>query len=255
MKCISKLTPRHHGNTYDILDAMTRPAISGALSAKPFSPESLLKALELVHDYAAAFQQPNSQKHPISLRDHTYMVCMGFEDLGLQVPAPFQESTFRLMLALHDIGKPDAWQNGHKHWQHSITDQMIQVHSSELPVSGAQLSLIRSLVRGDYLGLFLRGRSSLDTTNAALIELSQQMRVTHRQALAAVTTFYQVDAISYSAYTVKRYFPHHLDSFSLKPKLEGVFAWSASGRPQVAPDRSRLVFSPRYEYLYSRLLP
>jgi len=225
--------------------------IAHALAAEPYDARATLGQICEIPEFGSEFSMPNSGKHGYPLLEHTFMVCRMFE---LAFPEwPFEQwlsrTSFRLLLCLHDAGKPGALRMENKGKQHDLTVDMIKRYAYCWPLPETHLHMVLGLLSDDALGLFIR--SKIDQEEAAtrirrMYWLSQRPRLD--KFFKILTVYYQADSGAYTryAYTLP-------DPFIPKPKLEAVFLWRDDGSPIYDPGRKRLLFADPVESRYHRL--
>ena len=129
-----------------------------------FSPEKLVTLLE--KQYPDTYEQGTDVWEGYTLKQHTLMVMKQFEKYfsDKTLPANVNKDNFRLILALHDIGKPEAIAKGGKHLQHEYTQQYVQKLFSELEIDKKHTDLALALTSKDPIGKYIANRTNaLDT--------------------------------------------------------------------------------------------
>ena len=134
--------------------------IAEALNAPDFEPKKLIEALKKVLSLGPLYSMSVGVWEGYTLEEHTLLVMSQFEKYfsATQLPGKGDKQIFRILLALHDIGKPQAVADGRKDEQHARTLEIINEIKEELPLSPEQLNVVMSLVDGDPIGLFIRTR-------------------------------------------------------------------------------------------------
>ncbi len=100
---------------------------------------------------------------PYTLEDHTLRVLRQFEKYFADKPLPhgISKPLFRLLLVLHDIGKPLTEGEESTIKQHEYTPQVIDALRPVLPFKQQDIDLIIGLIQGDCIGSYLSGKLSL----------------------------------------------------------------------------------------------
>ncbi|TLS41654.1 hypothetical protein FE633_35085 [Streptomyces montanus] len=228
-----------------------RQNLAQLFASTPYSPRAVLESLSEVPELGREFAMPNSGKHGYPLIEHTFMVCNMFERAFPEWPleAAFPKSAFRLLLCLHDMGKPAALRMNDKAKQHVLTVELVRKYQSVLPVSHEALATTLGLLSDDALGLFVRNKIPEEEAVERVGRMyARSEGVDADQFFGVLTAYYQVDSGSYTKYAFALSEP-----FVPKPKLEAVFRWNAEGEPVYDPSRCRLQFSEPTEFRYEHL--
>jgi hypothetical protein len=133
-----------------------KDGITTVFDKTPFSPEGLVDKLAENHYLAELYQGDVGVWEGYTLRQHTLMVMDRFE----QYCAPSWNSSvltkddFRLMLALHDLGKPQAVkETGGTSAQHEYTLRIVTPEMlKQLGVSDAKARVMVSIIDQNYIG-------------------------------------------------------------------------------------------------------
>ncbi len=226
-----------------------RAAVAAAATAPPphFHPEALLQALGRLPGWsgqsllAAEYRSAVGLWEGYTLARHTTMVLgqyrRYFEARGVsaEMPLPF----LRLLLALHDCGKPAAIRAGDRGSHGRLTVQLAWKVWPHLPLGRAQFLVFGALVGGDPLGRLLRAEDESRELDRVVAEVSASAR-TARMAplpfLDLLLLYFQCDTASYTA-----------DAGGL-PSLDGLFATAGDGSGLLFDlDARRLRFNERNE--------
>jgi hypothetical protein len=176
-------------------------AISEILKKDPFSPENLLEFLKQDPVLAAQYKGGIGLQFSCSLEEHTILVLKQFEKYfkDVELPGKTGHHLFRLILALHDIGKPEAVREGDKRLQHKFTKNMLVNLKGYLPLSGEEWDLTMSLLERDPIGYFLRGYITLEESMVQIKVLAKKSHKSLRDFFDLMTIYYQVDAGGYTS--------------------------------------------------------
>ena len=205
-----------------------------ALQQKPFSSQFLLDVLKENVQLRRNYSDSVGVWEGLSLEKHTLMVLNQFEKYfsDMILPGNFNQKLFRLMLALHDIGKPEALRQGDKWKQHRISTEIIQSLASYLPFSVKEVMDIITFVNGDPIGSYLRGRLSLEESINLIQYMNQKCSYDLNDFFNLMIIYYQVDAGSYTK-----------DAGGL-PILDSIFQKEeTTGRFLLDVVRKRLIFA------------
>jgi hypothetical protein len=175
-----------------------------------------------------------------TLEDHTMLVIGQFDRYFKNTNTVIPKNLFRLLLALHDIGKPKAFLEGNIHNQYKDTIEIVSQIRPQLPYNKESIDLCLSIVNGDPIGSLFQDKISTQKS-AALI--SQMRTVSNLEAapfFKILTIYYQCDAASYTQ-----------DAGGIR-FLEHLFVYEG-GQKMLNVPKSILKFSPIFEAKYSEL--
>jgi len=219
--------------------------ITEALNGEvPFLPETLIGALSLIDELREAFDLNAGITLFFTLRTHTLAVLKTFERAFAPRPLPggFNKNLFRLMLALHDIGKPRAIAEGDKNRQHGYTSGMVKRIRPHLPFDDDSLKTLLSLIDGDPIGPYLRGRSSSDEAYGLILRMASGSGLDPQTFFDLLTIYYQTDVISYTT------------AGGILSALDPLFSWKTQGcEIGFDGERRRFQFSPPVDLAFGRL--
>jgi len=168
------------------------------IESKNFNPEDLISLLE--KQYPNVYNQDAGVWEGYSLKRHTLMVIRQFEkyfshsDLPLGVSVSF----FRLILALHDIGKPEAIAKGGKHLQHKYTQKYILSLFKLLEIEEKNTNIALVLASGDPIGKYISNEKSIFDTLETVEKMAKKADVPIDQFFKLLCIYYKVDAGSYT---------------------------------------------------------
>jgi hypothetical protein len=182
-----------------------------------YSPKNVILFLE--SDFGDFYLTDAAVWEGYSLGEHTIMVIRQFERYfsDQTLPGGLEPNVFRLILALHDIGKPEAISKGGKWMQHKYTLRIIEKVFTELGIKKEWKELAKSLISCDPLGKYLRDKRGREQTEAEIIHMAEQSGQTSRDFFNLLLIFYKVDAGSYT-----------LDAGGLK-SLDFIFQFDHAG--------------------------
>lgn len=184
--------------SHEHVPALDRAAIQAALSRPDFQPRELIEALKKDPFLAAQYAKDSGVREKYSLERHTLMMMGQFERYhASRVPAgslPF----FRLMLALHDIGKPRAVEAGEKDRQHEFTRVIMRDYLHALGWKRRNVDLAVAIVDGDPIGRYVQG-GSRRAAKAELEEMAGRVGLHAAQLYPWVMRLYLSDAPAYTA--------------------------------------------------------
>ncbi len=226
----------------------TSAQIARALE-EPFEPEQLIRVLKRDPYLKGLFEKPagywGKTPLPYTLEQHTLRVMRQFEKYFSDTPLPGNVSKrlFRLLLVLHDIGKPFTEGQADTSRQYEYTPAVIDGLRSVLPFARQDIDLVIALIQGDCIGAYLRGGISLHTAVEKIKDAAARTDRSLKDFFTLMTLFYQSDAASYT-----------LDAGYRSNWLAGLFQYdNATGRFIYDRSRRRLLFSTEKGFLPSTI--
>ena len=182
----------------------------------------------------------NSRVRHYTIKAHTLNVINQFEKYFSNAFVEININLFRLILLLHDIGKPIAHKNGNRKKQYQDTLNVITNYRQDLNISNDDFLLFNSILKGDSLGLYMQGEISLDEAYDNIIELSKHSQFDTTLFFYLLSVYYQCDVASYTT-----------DAGGLK-FLEYLFEYSNGSKIYLGQTKL-LKFSKNYQYKYDML--
>lgn len=163
-----------------------------------FNPEKLILLLE--KQYPNTYDQGVGVWEGYDLKKHTLMVMGQFEKYfdNQELPLGVDKNTFRLILALHDIGKPEAIAMGEKHLQHEYTPKYIQLLFKRLGIDEQHTKLALVLTSGDPIGPYLMNKKNYLETKNVIAEMANKANLQIDEFFELLCIYYKVDAGSYT---------------------------------------------------------
>jgi len=214
------------------------------LLAPGFSGYDLVQALKQSPYLAECFAAPLGGRDGLALEDHTLATLQTFErsfersQLNL-----LSAADFKFLLAVHDLGKPQAVAEGHPGRQHAYTLRTIDAVLGGLVWSRSGASRIRELIGGDPIGACLNQKHLLPASDAAeaIRAAAVRLGVSVREYWLGLLVYYQCDAAGYPSVREK------------------VFNVDAAGSPQFENSGDHFIFrdlheAARFEDLKARVL-
>ncbi|MFZ4398531.1 MAG: hypothetical protein ACOYO1_00740 [Bacteroidales bacterium] len=163
-----------------------------------FSPEALIAILK--RWYPETYNQDAGVSEGYTLEEHTLMVMKQFEKYygDKTLPAEVDKNKFRLILALHDIGKPEAISRGNKLLQHKCTILIIKKLFSILGIDEKHTYIALQLISGDPIGKYLKSSLNKIQTRKIVEEMSNKAKIPANEFFKLLCIYYKVDAGSYT---------------------------------------------------------
>lgn len=176
---------------------LIRTGLDAVLTEKAYSPDALIKFFE--KRYKADFSADAGVWEGYTLKRHTTMVLSQFDKYFSREPLPAQVDTnfFRVILTLHDIGKPDAIQKEGKHAQHKYTAVKLSSVLDELGYDNDKKNLALSLVNGDCIGEMIKTEEITENAKR-ILHASETANLSPEDFFELLTIYYRSDAGSYT---------------------------------------------------------
>lgn len=135
-----------------------------------------------------------------SIGEHTQMVMMQFERYFADGynSSLLSRGDFRVMLAIHDIGKPLAIQAGDKRRQHAYTRACIEKILEPFALPNQQRTVITEISTQDHIGSYIKGEITSDQAAANIKQLAQKINLPVADLTELLITYYMCDAGSYT---------------------------------------------------------
>jgi hypothetical protein len=210
----------------------TRSLISQDVTS---SIDEMLNVLDSHPQLTGVYSRVVGKEEKFTLKRHTstvisqYMNYFFIRNLPIVVPKDF----FLLLLALHDLGKPLAIDQGDRNLQHTFTCRLINNIKEHLPFD---VQNILALINGDPLGRYFIGVE----LRKAIIEIRDMVKkssLSLKDFFHLLIIFYQVDAGSYA----------------IEEGENSVFSAIFRKDFPFYEEKQRLWFSPNHEKLFNRL--
>lgn len=229
-----------------------RTLLNVVLSNSAYDYQKTIAILKRVPEICHAYSLLNSKKRSYNLEEHTIMVCQMFETFfSLEYCSKnFSMSAFRLLLCLHDIGKPYSLLNNQKDKQCEYTVKMIEKYKQLFPFTNCEYNIVVALISDDPLGLYIRGKIGLEEAIYRIQIMVMNTKLTIEEFMTLLTIYYQTDS---GAYTRQGYIGP-AEGFFEKPKLEAIFKKNQNDQFIYCPEEHRLVFSDYIEIKVKNLL-
>lgn len=174
----------------------TKKELDNVLYDEDFTPEKLIGFLSI--ELGEIYNADAGVWEGYTIGEHTIMVMRQFERYfsDKQLPNNIDRGIFRLMLALHDVGKAEAIANGNKDDQHKYTVDIIEEIFDALLLSNKDIAT--TLIGADYLGRYIRGRTEIQETIEAIKCSAKRTDMGTQDFFELLTIFYRCDAGSYT---------------------------------------------------------
>lgn len=216
-----------------------------ALTDKEYDCRRTITILKTIPEFCHVYLLLNSKKRNYNLEEHTIMVCQMFERFFLKnyCCKEFSINAFRLLLCLHDIGKPYSLFDNQKEKQWEYTIKMIEKYRGILPLSNLEYKIVVALISDDPLGLYIREKIKLSEAICRIHGMCNSTNLKMNTFMELLIIYYQSDS---GAYTRQGYIGSK-EGFYEKPKLEAVFEKDKNGQFIYLTEKHRLAFSSNIE--------
>jgi hypothetical protein len=176
--------------------------IQEAINQGKFSPSEFIDILKECPYLKKLYEMSYGVREGYSTEQHTQMVMNQFEKyFSADFKSTFlTRGDFRLMLALHDIGKPlSVYATGSTSAQHEYTKRVLTYALQVTGIPPQKVDTIISLVDQDILGEYFTGKIDRDTAVDKIKDLSLTLGVLPNELINVLRIFYICDAGSYTA--------------------------------------------------------
>ena len=162
-----------------------------------YSPEKVLDFFS--SEYGREYSSDVGVWEGYSLREHTLMVLRQYDKYfsSAELPTGLDKNFMRVLLALHDIGKPQAVKEGRKRDQHKFTLPVLQAELFRLGFSEREINIASALIEGDPIGDFVKG-GDLGETRDEIRKVAEKCSLPPDQAYNLLKVYYMSDASSYT---------------------------------------------------------
>ncbi len=181
-----------------------------------FSPQGLINCLKQTNNLDSIYQK---QVRHYKLEHHTLLVMNQFEKYFSCMDLPISKNLFRLMLALHDIGKPQAFIEGNIKNQYKYTVNIINELRGILPFREDEIDLLVVLVSSDVLGMYLQYQINKDNAFNQIVLLAAKTNLTSLMFFELLTVYYQCDIAAYTKEAGGLAYLEHLFSYQNDKKI------------------------------------
>lgn len=182
--------------------SVDRAALERATKAEHFLPEAVFSVLK--RDPFLREQYVNGSSGYWSLEEHSAAVVEQFERFFRgPVPGGVDRGLMRLILALHDIGKPSAARGKGVRFQHEHNRRIVSEYMTRWGYTDKEVALAAALVGSDPIGGFLKDQRRIAE---AEVRFASELRAGAREAGMPVADYFELSRVYYmsdaSAYTL-----------------------------------------------------
>ncbi|KJJ83690.1 conserved hypothetical protein, membrane [Candidatus Omnitrophus magneticus] len=172
-----------------------------------YIPKSLLNFIKIELGYKEMYSKGVGVWEGFTLEEHTLSVMRNFEKFNFKEKLPNVKNLnllplLRLSLALHDIVKPKANEDGDKNRQHEYSIEIINNEMKQLGFKNDEINFVTALIMDDPIGNFLQNFISIDTAYAKIKKMAQYSELSLTDFFEILTIYYTVDAYAYPSLRV-----------------------------------------------------
>lgn len=180
---------------------LNKEVIQSVLQSDTYTPQELIDTLKTSPFIQELYEMSAGVSEGYSTEQHTRMVLEQYEKYFAEERlAVLSQEEFRLMLALHDIGKPLAQvRTGSTSAQHEYTKKVLEFSLRATGISSYRVEVLTALVDQDILGEYFKGQVSSEDSAKLIEELAPVIGVPKEDLLDTLKAFYICDAGSYTA--------------------------------------------------------
>lgn len=180
-----------------MFNAADRNSLDQILAREPIRSQEVLDFFK--SKYADIYAHDAGVWEGYTIEEHTLMVMNQYDRYFLDATLSLGVSPglFKVILALHDIGKPKAIKAGDKRLQHEYTQAMVEQILRELGYSQHDIAITTALVSGDPIGMAVKGYPP-EISAQFIAELAKEKELPAKVLFELFLILYQVDAGSYT---------------------------------------------------------
>jgi hypothetical protein len=175
----------------------TLEELNEVLDRPDYNPEELIQLLK--RDFHQEYESQVGVIQELTLEQHTLKAAQQFEKYfaDQKLPGNISLKLFRFLLALHDIGKPEAFTRGDKRLQHVYTPIIVRSLLENLGFQEKDVPIAVALVSIDPIGEFLKNSDPEDVIKELEVA-AEDSGVPILDLYKLLLILYQVDASSYT---------------------------------------------------------
>ncbi len=181
---------------------LNQQTLTENLTGQEFHPNEFIGLLKTSPYLKTLYEMSSGVGEGYSTEEHTQMVMDQFEKYfsGNFVSTFLTRDDFRLMLSLHDIGKPlGVYATGSTSVQHEYTKKVLTYVLQATGIQPQKVDTIMSLLDQDILGEYFKGQTDGKNSAVQINALAETIGVLPRDLVNTLRMFYICDAGSYTA--------------------------------------------------------
>lgn len=212
--------------------SFSRPDLDKVFSNPEYKPEDLLALLK--KDFGQDYADSVGVREGYSLAEHTGLVSGQFEKYygDKELPDGLDKNCFRLLLAVHDLGKPAAVRQNKKYKEHEYTVRKVETIFYQLGFPKEDWQVAKALIDTEALGRYLKSKDiNANGCFADILRSAQDLPIKPEDFFKLLEIYYKVDASSYTEEAGGQkslddlfVFDKENKNINLAPELEGKVA-------------------------------
>lgn len=176
--------------------------ILGLLDDRNLRGVVLLNTLKEHPTLASCYPRPLGGKENHTLEEHTLKALSCFEDnFEGKAKTIFEPQHFKLLFALHDLGKPQSMLEEQFDKQHEYTLEIIEEVKDDIHFPEELLSKIIAVIDADPIGRYLNKKHNLPLKESLreINKMASDLAVPVSTLWPTLMIYYQCDAAGYEA--------------------------------------------------------
>jgi len=168
------------------------------LNSPEYSPEKFVEII--AENFEEKLKKSAGVWEGYTVKQHTIMVLKQFEKYFSlnSLPAGINKNFFRIILAFHDIGKPEAIEEGDKRLQHKFTKKKITRIFERLGITVENENIALSLILGDPVGEYLKGFIDVKKAAEIIVKMAYKSGLQFKKFFELLMVYFKVDSGSYT---------------------------------------------------------
>jgi len=179
--------------------SFSRTDLDGVFAKPDYQSADLLNLLK--KDFRQNYESPVGVWEGYSLEQHTGLVLGQFEKYygDKELPGGPDENWFRLLLAVHDLGKPTAVKQHKLYQEHEDTIREVETVFYQLGFSKKEWLVAKALIDSEALSrLFKWKNTDANGCFADVLGAAQELDIRPEDFFKLLEIYYKVDASSYT---------------------------------------------------------
>lgn len=200
--------------TDEILSSQSLPL---NMTGEDLSPGQVLQYLKASYPYVKTAYQRKIRHY--QLGHHTLLVMKQFEKYFVTSDLPVSKNTFQFILALHDVGKAEAFAKGDKSNQYLYTKEFMSINKSSLPFINEDFEVCMALISNDPIGEYFQDVIDVKSAAALIREAARKTSLGIDDFFKLQLIYYQCDTGSYTEDAGGYAFLEHLFQYQENSKV------------------------------------
>lgn len=166
-----------------------------------FEPVQLINTLKQSPYLANLYESSVGVHEGYTLEQHTGMVGTQFERYFSDQwsSSLVSKENFRMMLAVHDLGKPLAFQlTGDTAQQHEYTLKFVPKLLQGMGISQREADIMTGVINQDYIGEFMQDKLTAEQAAQGIRNKALELGVPTNEIFDLIRVYYMSDASSYT---------------------------------------------------------